>query len=126
MKKITKSSLILITIFAITLVACNKEEEDYVGTENMLVASRISVVDPPSELGSKFYAIKTGNDDNWKFYSVNDFEGFEYKEGYESLIVVKVYSNFSDDNPIEDMSKYRYKLKKIISQEQKDSEGLPL
>ena len=117
--------LILITTFVFALVAC-KKEEDYVGTETMLVASRISVVDPPqSELGSKFYAIKAGNDKNWKFYRVYTFEGFEHKEGYESLIVVKVYSNFSDNEPIMDAPKYRYKLKKIISQVQKDSEGLP-
>ena len=120
--------LFLIALFAVALIAC-KKEADYIGTKTMLVASSIVEVQNPhqSEIGDwgECYFIKTDDIPIWHRLNIYRLEGFEHKNGYESLIIVGLYRNFPDNKPIMDMPAYRYKLKRIISQVQKDSEDLP-
>jgi len=114
--------LILFYLFGIALLACNKDSL-YVGKETMLVASKTVGCGGMMGLGQggTCYLVKTNSNKNWDPYSIYMFEGFEYKEGFESLIIVKVYKTFHDNEPIMDGDSRRYVLYKIISQVKKDS-----
>ena len=65
------------------------------------------------------------NDSNWRlWYSLQPIVGFDesYEEGYEYVIVVNQYRL---DKPPADASIYVYRLEKIISKIQKESEDIP-
>jgi len=92
-----------IALIAVALVACRKDA-DYIGTEIILVASKIVEVDNPYqyEIGEwgKCYFIKTAEYQNWHRLNIYRLEGFEHKEGYESLIIVELHRNFSSNQGI--------------------------
>ena len=129
--------MILIALFAVAIVACKKEVGDYTyrGMQTMLLASRTTErqsyqIGENEFLTDKFYLVKTtGKENDWGFYNTRKFVDFEYKEGYESVIVVEVYER--RNAPSGEVGydccfiRYKYKLKRIVSQEQKDSEDLP-
>ena len=59
--------------------------------------------------------------ENWNlFYS--QIEGFSYEPGYEYVLQVR---KEKIDNPPADGSSIRYRLVKVVSKTQKESEGLP-
>jgi hypothetical protein len=125
--------LILTALVAGALVACS-EDIGYVGTERMLIASKTSIMKPIYEFsGGIFYYVKMGNSNDrnwqknevWRPFSADDLKNFEHKDGYESLVEIYVYKNFTDDEPIADAPMYSYGLKQVISREKKNSEGLP-
>jgi hypothetical protein len=120
-------------LFTLALVACS-EDVGYVGTEKMLIPSKTAIMKPIHEFsGGIFYYVKmeNSNDRNWQKnevwrpFSADNLKNFEHKDGYESLVEIYVYKNFTDNEPIADAPMYSYGLKQIISHEKKDSEGLP-
>lgn len=65
--------------------------------------------------------VKEGDGENWNlFYS--QIEGFSYEPGYEYVLQVR---KEKIDNPPADGSSIRYRLVKVVSKTQKESEGLP-
>lgn len=58
---------------------------------------------------------------SWEFFYGN-IEGFEYEPGYEYVLKVK---KSVVENPPQDASSVKYELVKVLSREQKTSEGMP-
>lgn len=52
----------------------------------------------------------------------DSIEGFEYEQGYEYVIEVKIEHK---ENPPADGSNLKYSLIRVISKTKKNSEGLP-
>ena len=67
------------------------------------------------------YLVKRDGNSSWELF-YNEINGFQYKEGYEYRIEVEV---IPVENPPADGSSQSYTLKKVLSEEQKHSEGLP-
>lgn len=98
--------------FSCTSEDVNIEKEGY-RTESWTVGSKTIQLD----YGMCFW-IKVGDNPVWEILS-SPIEDFDYQEGYEYVIEVKV-SQIS--NPPLDASSLRYSLIKILSQTKKESD----
>ena len=120
MKKIILLSLALA---ALVVTSCEKYPGDddmmgeYVGKESFYVASQMGY-GFMGECDDYFYYTRYSEDEAWTpFYSY--IKEFDYEEGFEYHITVRVYEVPSG---IMDIGKYQYKLHKINSKVQKDSD----
>ena len=107
----------LLSLFLISLTGCDGERPKNI---NLTIASkRAPFVE--SMINSPRYYVKYDGDKEWSlFYS--HIEGFDYQEGYEYVLNVKV-TTISD--PPMDASSKDYKLNHVISREEKESENIP-
>ncbi|MDR0575510.1 MAG: DUF4377 domain-containing protein [Tannerella sp.] len=86
----------------------------------MTIASK-QVRFPKNAINLSRYIVKFEDDQEWSLFYC-PIEGFEYEEGHEYVINVKVI-NVSD--PLMDASSKEYKLNYIISCEEKESASIP-
>jgi hypothetical protein len=128
----TKIFVYVFLILAVLLLSnCEKNNESSGEQRTLLIASVKPVVNDATCLigGANdkippIYIFKE-NDSNWRlWYSLQPIVGFDesYEEGYEYVIVVNQYRL---DKPPADASIYVYRLEKIISKIQKESEDIP-
>ena len=119
---------LLLVVLLLPLGSCEKEEEGYVGTYKIVVASEKRMANiHPSPFGY-YYAsclmIKSKDiyyeSEKWHPFNDKAISGFEYEEGYEYILLVKAYV----DKEVMD-SGTDYRLYKIFSKEKKNSIGLP-
>jgi hypothetical protein len=93
-------------LFVCALISCKKERlED----KTLIVADH--KVDCTGAGPQRCFLIREHESQQWEFF-YNAIEGFDYEEGFEYLIEVKV---FKISNPPQDASDRRYVLKRIIS-----------
>lgn len=122
MRKILKF-LLLLLILVTSLWSCS---EDEVKICTIKVASEMRIMNVHPRGGFYLESCIMGkskdlfNNDEWYPFPGNGIAGFEFVEGYECILLVKVYVDKStqDSGP-------EYKLYKVISKEKKNSEGLP-
>lgn len=105
---------------AVIVLAGCKKDDGYQGTFVWTVASEMRMANGFGGIFPSFVT-KESKGGDWRKY-VGYIEGFDYESGYEYVIAVKVYE--IKDPPM-DGDRVRYVLKKVISKEKKDSEGLP-
>ncbi len=86
--------------------------------ETWIVASQ-KVFWGENESCGEYYWIKQNGDPVWKLFG-NEIESFDYVEGYEYEIVVKI-DLITGEIP-QDASIFKYSLIEIISKEQKESD----
>ena len=110
-------TIILLSLLLISLAGCDRDKTKNI---NITIASkRAPFVE--SMINSPRYYVKYDGDQEWSlFYS--HIEGFDYQEGYEYVLNVKV-TTISD--PPMDASSKDYKLNHVISREEKESENIP-
>lgn len=108
---------ILLLVFLISFTSCDNEKTKDI---NMKIASR-QVCIPKNAINPSHYIVKFENDKDWSLF-YNPIVGFDYQEGYEYVINVKV---IDVSNPLMDASTKDYKLNYIVSCEKKESEGIP-
>ena len=110
-------TILLLSLFLMSLIGCDKEKPENI---NLTVASKQAPF-VESMINSPRYYVKYDGDKEWSlFYS--HIEGFDYQEGYEYVLNVKV-TTISD--PPMDASSKDYKLNHVVSREEKESEHIP-
>jgi hypothetical protein len=109
--------ILLPLIFLFFFTSCDNEKTKNI---NMIIASK-QVRFPENAINPSQYIIKYEDDQEWSLFYC-PIEGFEYEEGHEYVINVKVI-NVSD--PLMDACGKDYKLNYIISCEEKKSVGIP-
>lgn len=107
---------ILSLLFLISFASCDKEKAKDI---NMTIASK-RVHFPENEIIPR-YIVKLEVGEEWEMFH-NTIVGFDYQEGYEYVVNVKV---IHISNPLMDASSKEYKLNYIVSCEEKESEGIP-
>ncbi len=97
----------LFLVMSILMFACKKEIE----SEQLIIADhKVSCTGAgPQEC----LLVKKNVSDDWQFF-YGGIEGFDYEEGFEYIIEVKVYDV---ENPPADGSSKRYVLNRIISKQ---------
>lgn len=121
MKKLYFASIIL-CIFSFCNYACSNDEEKNT-TVIMTVASKMGKSETILGNGTvSILWVKYGEYLDWQGLSPNEIKGFNYEEGYEYKIEVKI---LPIKNPPMDASSIEYYYVKTLSKEKKDSEGLP-
>lgn len=105
-------TFILFFAYMISLSSCSKEEEII----NLTIASTIIERD-----GYKCFIVKFEGQDTWSIF-YDTIDGFYHIEGREYVINI---TKTKISNPPQDASSYHYKLNYIISEIEKESEGIP-
>ena len=110
-------TIILLSILFISLTGCDREK-----TENItLTIASIRAPYVESMINSPRYFVKYEGDQQWSlFYNV--ITGFDYQEGNEYVLNVKVTTI---SNPPMDAGSKDYNLNYIISCKEKESENVP-
>ncbi len=111
-------------VFALTLClllfsffSCDKDGGEIV---SMIIASEKGIMhDGESGLDIPTLVGKVGKSDKWEV--VGSIEGFDFEEGYECRLLVAV---IPVKNPPAGGSGLRYKMLRLLSKTEKDSEGL--
>ncbi|MCC8020101.1 MAG: DUF4377 domain-containing protein [Rikenellaceae bacterium] len=113
--------LLALLFFPLLLTACNKDRPEQV---TVTLASRLWT-DPDQTAENRYrYYVKWGSAMEWTVGMADGtIAGFEYEEGYEWLLKLDMWP--VDDVPGDGISA-EYKLKKILSKDKKESEGLPI
>lgn len=114
MKHLTITTLMLFCIL-FAIISCKENAE--ICTITIASEQRNCI----GESAQKCYLIKYSEDDEWSYFS-NHIIGFEYIEGFEYIIEMKIYEN---DNPPIDGSSHTCYLTKVISKKQTISKNLP-
>ncbi len=115
--------LICLALALMFFCACKKDGDKYLRTETIIVASEKRI----AGWGDGFYPtlVVMPPEGEWEFF-YNDIEGFDWEQGYECELRVRVYERYEDsDRPTADRPMYRYVLDKVVSKTRKYSEGLP-
>ena len=120
----------LLSILPFALTSCDDDEdhisvvyEEYI----MTVASKTlqgHIVNDGALLQTDVLAIKTPSKPNWHPFPMTNIKGFRYEPGYEYELLVGETS-YVDDRLMDDPLWSEFKLVKIMSKEQIESEGLP-
>lgn len=116
MKRIYSIFLIIVLF----LFSCSKDENVI---ETIIVASRkVMDIEPSGASEREYFLIKTNKSDKWEYLSPN-IQGFNYEEGYEYMLKVRITTI---NNPQQDQYPKSYALIEIISKTKKQSENLPV
>lgn len=113
-KTITTLFFLCLILFA----GCNKEKTKNI---TMTIASK-QVRFPKNAINPSRYIVKLADDEEWSLF-YNAIEGFDYQEGYEYVLSVKVIT--LNKPPMADAGTKEYYLNHIISREEKASVGIP-
>ena len=99
--------IVLFLVLSVLMLSCEKEIE----LEQLIIADhKVSCTGiGPQEC----LLVKRNVSDEWQFF-YGGIEGFDYEEGFEYIIEVKVYDV---ENPPVDGSSKRYVLNRIISKQ---------
>ena len=109
--------VLLLSVFFISLTGCDREK---IRNITLTIASkRYPMVE--SVDNSPRYFVKYEGDQQWMLF-YNSIEGFDYQEGNEYVLSVKV---IPVSNPPMDASTMDFKLNYVISCEEKESEDVP-
>lgn len=129
MKTKTLLGILMLYLFTLTFISCDKEDEEGVKVTNyqeyeLTVASKKvlgMIFSEDHNYFRKVYAVKKNNAQDWESFS--SIQDFYYEEGYEYHIKISetMYLDYRKDDP----SWTEYKLLEVISKDKYDSEGLP-
>lgn len=112
-------NIICLLCATLLFVACKKNDDGYLRTETMYVASEKRMAYGP--FYRSVFVVKNKMDEKWTFlYDI--IENFDWEQGYEYELLVKFYKI---DNPMEDQASERCVLDKIVLKTKKNSVGLP-
>lgn len=116
--------LFLLLSFFIVFTGCGKDEDEKDKIITLTIASekRMGYAGWTGSL-APYYLTKNMEDDKWRFFCIY-IEGFDYEEGYEYVVEIKVHEEPVDPT-LADQELISYSLHKIISKEKKKSENLP-
>lgn len=111
-------------VFALTLClllfsffSCDKDGGEIV---SMIIASEKGIMhDGESGLDIPVLLGKIGKSEKWEL--IGSIDGFEFEEGYECVLTVAI---IPVKNPPAGGSGLRYKMLRLLSKTEKDSEGL--
>lgn len=106
----------LLFLVLIILASCSSNRSN---SETLIIASQQG--DCIGVVPQKCLWVKKDAAQNWEFFYTT-IDGFDYEPGYEYTIEVE---KENVENPPADASSIKYKLVKVVSKEQKQSEGLP-
>lgn len=106
----------LLLFLFIILASCSNNNHN---NETLIIASKQG--DCVGVAPQKCLLIKASSSQNWEYF-YGSIDGFNYEPGYEYTIEI---GKENIDNPPADGSSIKYKLVKVISKEEKQSEGLP-
>lgn len=112
----------LTLLAAVLLVCCDKDEPK---TMRLTVASEQTLItEPTGNVEIPTYLVIYPGETRWRHFGGSQIEGFDdqYQPGYEYVIEIEV---IAVKNPPKDASSQKYRLIRIVSREQKRSEGLP-
>ena len=116
--------IFLLLSFLIVFTGCGKDEDEKDKIVTLTIASekRMGYAGWTGSL-TPYYLAKNMEDDKWRFFCIY-IEGFDYEEGYEYVVEIKVHEEPIDPT-LADQELISYSLYKIISKEKKNSENLP-
>ena len=114
--------LFLLLSFLFVFAGCSKDESDEIITLTIASEKRMGYAGWSTNL-APYYLAKNAEDAEWRFFSMY-IEGFDYEEGYEYVVEIKVHEDPIDPT-LADQALISYSLHKIISKEKKNSENLP-
>ena len=108
--------LVLIMLFPLLLTACGKDDDSIYLTVASERPERTTV-----DEFSFYYFVKYGQSTEWEVIST-PIVGLDYEPGYEYEIEVR---EVHLKNPPQDYSSVEYRLLRLISKTEKESEDLP-
>lgn len=114
--------LLLPFLFVFTGCGKNENKKDEIVTLTIASEKRMGYAGWTGSL-APYYLAKNMEDDKWRFFCIY-IEGFDYEEGYEYVVEIKVHEEPVDPT-LADQELISYSLHKIISKEKKKSENLP-
>ena len=99
--------IVLFLVLSVLMLSCEKEIE----SEQLIIADhKVNCTGAGSQ---ECLLVKRNVSEEWQFF-YGGIEGFDYEEGFEYIIEVKVYDV---ENPPADGSNKRYVLNRIISKQ---------
>ena len=130
MKKLTFAIILLLSVLPFALTSCD-EDEDHISIVYdeyvMTVASKTlegHVLNDGLLIQTQVLAVKTLSRPEWHALPMTSIKGFEYEPGYEYELLIGETSCVDDrlmDGPVWS----EFKLVKVMSKEEVESEGLP-